>query len=158
MRAIKVVVSASAIAALAACASLGKGGFAEPVVSLRDVAVTGVGLNGGSLDVQLAVYNPNGYTLDATKLTYNIFVGDSTRVGTGQLTTRQSFQKKDTTVVHVPVSFTYAGLGAAGRELMNSGSVVYKVTGDVTVSTPIGDFTRPYTGTGRYSTLSGKSR
>jgi hypothetical protein len=37
---------------------------------------------------------------------------------------------------------------------MNTGSVNYRVMGDVTVGTPLGNFTRPYDQTGRFSTLS----
>ena len=33
----------------------------------------------------------------------------------------------------IPVSFTYAGIGAAGRQLLNTGAVNYRVLGDVTV-------------------------
>jgi hypothetical protein len=33
--------------------------------------------------------------------------------------------------------------------------VNYRVLGDVTVATPVGNFTRPYDRTGRFSTLSG---
>jgi hypothetical protein len=41
---------------------------------------------------------------------------------------------------------------------MSTGSVNYRVTGDVTVGTPLGNFTRPYDQTGRFSTLSGSGR
>ena len=61
-------------------------------------------------------------------------------------------------IVTLPLSFTYAGVGEAGRQLMNTGSVNYRVLGDVTVATPLGNFTRPYDQTGRFSTLSGRAR
>ena len=49
-------------------------------------------------------------------------------------------------------------IGEAGRQLINTGTVNYRVLGDVTVSTPLGNFTRPYDQTGRFSTLSGRAR
>ncbi len=64
-------------------------------------------------------------------------------------------QENDSTIVTLPLSFTYAGVGAAGRQLMNTGAVNYRVMGDVTVGTPLGNFTRPYDQTGRFSTFSG---
>jgi hypothetical protein len=50
------------------------------------------------------------------------------------------------------VSFTYAGIGAAGRSLLNTGAVDYHVLGDVTVGSPVGNFTVPYNTTGRFTT------
>ena len=55
------------------------------------------------------------------------------------------------------MNFTYAGIGSAGRSLLNTGSVNYRVTGDFTVGTPLGNFTRPYDRTGRYTALAGST-
>jgi hypothetical protein len=41
---------------------------------------------------------------------------------------------------------------------MNTGSVLYTVKGDVTVGSPVGNVTVPFSQTGRYSTLGGNSR
>jgi LEA14-like dessication related protein len=148
------LVAAAALAGTAACASLGRNVFREPVVNFRNVEVKGLGLSGGSLDVVLSVYNPNGFKLDATRLTYRLQV-DSIDVGTGALDREFVVQENDSSLVRLPVSFTYAGLGAAGRQLIQSGSVNYRVLGDVTVRTRLGSFTRPYSGTGRFSALGG---
>jgi LEA14-like dessication related protein len=139
----------------AACASLGRSVFSEPVVTFKNIRVNGIGLDGGSLDVVLNVYNPNGFRLDATRLTYRLLVGDSVPLGQGALDSRFVVQKNDSTEVRLPVTFTYRGLGAAGQQLIRSGTVNYRVQGDVTVSTPIGNFTRPYDRTGRFAALSG---
>jgi LEA14-like dessication related protein len=141
-------------AVVTACASLGMGGFKEPVVSFRELRLNGVGLTGGNLDVLLSVYNPNGFKLEGTRLTYRLMV-DQTPLGEGTVDERFSVQKGDSTVVRLPVSFTYSGIGAAARQLMQSGAVPYRVTGDITVATPLGNFTRPYDRTGRFSTFGG---
>jgi LEA14-like dessication related protein len=140
------------IAGVSACATLGYGNFREPVVTYKDAVITGLGLSGGSLEVVLNVYNPNGFRLDGTALTYRIDV-DSVPFGTGTLSDRFVVNEKDSTRVRLPLSFTYAGIGQAGRQLMETGSVQYTVSGDITVSTPLGSFTRPYSGKGRLSTL-----
>jgi LEA14-like dessication related protein len=139
-----------------ACAAFGKS-FKEPVVTVKDVVITGLGVTGGSLDVVLYVYNPNSYKLDAVGMTYRVDV-DSTQVGEGALEDRFVVQKGDSTTVRMPVRFTYAGLGAAGRSLITSGQVNYRVRGDLTVSTPIGNYTRPYDRTGRFSSVAGKGQ
>ena len=143
-----------AVAAMSACASLGLGGFAEPIVTFKDLKVRGLGLSGGSLDAYLNIYNPNGFRLDATRLTYNVMVGQN-QLGTGELNSRFTVQNNDSTLVRIPIDFTYAGIGAAAAQMMQSGSVPYTITGDVTVATPVGNFTRPYTGTGRFSAFGG---
>lgn len=147
------VAAAVVVTGLAGCASL-RGGFKEPLVEFRGVRVNGLGVAGGNLDVVLSVYNPNSFKLEGTRLTYRVMV-DSAPIGTGALENRFTVQKGDSTVVRLPISFSYAGLGAAGRQLLQSGAVNYRVIGDVTVSTPLGNFTRPYDRTGRFSTLSG---
>lgn len=141
----------------AGCATLGRGSFKEPIVHFQDARVTGLGITGGAVEVKLSLYNPNNFKLDGTRLTYKVMV-DSVTFGTGLLNDRFTVQKNDSTIVTLPLSFTYAGVGEAGRQLINTGTVNYRVLGDVTVATPLGNFTRPYDQTGRFSTLSGRTR
>ena len=151
----KLAAAALVVFAIAGCASLGAlGGFTQPVVNFKDLRVRGLGLTGGSLDAYLNVYNPNGFKLDATRLTYTVKVGDNP-LGTGALDQRFTVQDKDSTTVRIPIDFTYAGIGNAARQMMNSGSVPYTVDGDVTVATPAGNFTVPYSGSGRFSAFGG---
>jgi len=157
----RLMLGAAAIAVTMGCSALGKAAFQQPVVNLKDVAVQGVGLTGGQLAVKLNVYNPNGYRLDATRLSYNVQVGDSgngVNLATGTLDSQFTVQSGDSTTVTIPVSFTYAGIGAAGRQLLNSGAVPYRVNGDVTVGTVVGNFTVPYSSTGRFTAFGGNSR
>ena len=158
MRRLLLGAATAAIAVTAACSALGRQAFKEPVVRLQDVRVNGVGLTGGNLDVRLSVYNPNGYRLDATRMSYNVLVGDSVRFATGTVDSRFTVDGNDSSVVTIPVSFTYTGIGAAGRQLLNTGGVNYRVTGDVVVGTVIGSFTVPYSSTGRFNALGGTSR
>jgi len=156
MRVKKFMAATVAVLALSACATLGRGVFQEPIVNFKNVSVRGLGLTGGTMDVYLSVYNPNGFRLDATRLTYDLLVGDN-RVGTGALDSRFTVQDNDSTDVRIPVDFTYSGIGSAARQMIQSGSVPYTVRGDVTVATPLGNFTRPYTGSGRFSAFGGAS-
>lgn len=152
MRRVAMVAVAAAGLAVTGCAMLGHAAFKSPVVHLRDVRVRGLGFTGGSLDVQLSVYNPNHYRLDASQLNYKVnLVGDSVTVASGTMTDRFSVQDNDSTVVTIPVNFTYAGLGAAGRSAMNSGTVNYHVLGDVTVGSAIGSMRVPFSTTGRFT-------
>jgi len=149
---------AAAVIAAAGCSALGKQAFQQPIVRLQDVRVNGLGLNGGNLDVKLSVYNPNGYRMDATRMSYNVLVGDSVRFAQGTVDNRFTVNGNDSSVVTIPVNFTYTGIGAAGRQLLNTGGVNYHVSGEVTVGTVVGNFGVPYSATGRFNALGGNQR
>lgn len=156
-KAVLLAVAAVTVAGASGCATLGRKVFKEPVVNFQQLSINGLGLTGGSLDVVLSVYNPNNFRLDASRLTYNLMI-DSVRFGSGALDQKFTVQSGDSTIVRLPINFTYAGIGEAGRQLLNTGSVNYRVSGDMTVGTPLGNFTRPYDRTGRYTALRGASR
>jgi LEA14-like dessication related protein len=158
MRRLMLGAVAAAVMGVAGCSALGRQAFKEPIVRLQDVKVNGIGLTGGNLNVRLSVYNPNGYRLDATRMTYNVLVGDSVQFATGSMDTKFTVSGKDSNVVTIPVNFTYSGIGAAGRQLLNTGGVNYRVTGDVIVGTVVGNFTVPYSSTGRFNALGGTTR
>lgn len=151
MRRMFSVAAIVAVMATTGCASLGKAVFKEPIVTFRDARITGLGVTGGSIEVVLDVYNPNRFRLDGTKLTYKVLV-DSTTFGQGEYTTKFEVSEQGTNTVRLPFSFSYLGVGAAGRQLTQTGSILYRVVGDLTVATPIGSFTRPYDQKGRFST------
>jgi LEA14-like dessication related protein len=153
----KAAAVATSLVVMAGCAALGRATFAEPTVRLKDVTITGLGLQGGSVAVRLSVYNPNHFKLDAVRMTYHVDI-DSTQLGEGALDDRFIVQAGDSSEVRLPVKFTYLGLGAAGSSLLRSGSVNYRVRGDFTVSTPLGDFTRPYDQRRSFNTVTGKER
>jgi len=146
-----------AAVALGGCATLGVGGFKQPLGQFSDVKIRGLGLTGGALDIVLSIYNPNGFNLNATRLTYRLMVEDKD-LGTGVLDRAFRVKDKDSTFVTIPMDFTYAGLGAAGRQLLQSGSINYRVIGDITVDTPVGNFTVPYDQRGRFSSFGGTSQ
>jgi LEA14-like dessication related protein len=146
------LVAAAVLSAGSGCATMGRQAFQQPIVNLRNVRVVGLGLTGGSVDVVLSVYNPNGNRLDATSLSYRVMI-DSVQLGQGTLPQRFAVQDKDSTEVTIPVQFTYAGIGAAGRSILNTGVVNYRVLGDIVVGTVVGNFTVPFSQTGRFSTL-----
>jgi LEA14-like dessication related protein len=153
MRKLALVAGVAAAVAVSGCSALGRAAFEQPVVSLKNVQIRGLGLTGGSLDVLLSVYNPNHYRLDATRLNYRVqMAGDSITLASGTFDSKFTVQDRDSTTVTIPVNFTYSGLGAAGRSILNTGSVNYHVLGDVLVATTVGSFTVPFSSTGRFTT------
>src|SRR5437870_10869250 len=62
------------------CATLGRLAFTEPDVELQEIAVTGIGLTGGTFELAFDVYNPNDYRIRSTRLEVGIDL-DGTHFG-----------------------------------------------------------------------------
>lgn len=151
MRRMTMVAAVVALGTVAACGGrMGKQVFAQPDVSVKDVKVTGLGLSGGSVDVVMNVHNPNNFRLDASRVTYKLLV-DTVSFATGSLDSRMSVDGGKDMEVRIPVNFAYAAVGSAGKQLLAMGSVPYRVLGDFTVATVLGNFTVPYDKAGRFS-------
>jgi LEA14-like dessication related protein len=144
------VAAIAATATAASCGGIAKQSFAQPDVTVKDVKVTGLGLAGGSVDVVMNVHNTNNFRLDASRVTYNLLL-DTVSFANGSLDSRMTVEGGKDLEVRIPVNFTYAGIGNAGRQLLQMGSVPYRVTGDIVVGTVLGNFTVPYDKAGRFS-------
>ena len=136
------------VATVAGCKTLARQAFANPVVEVKDVRVKGVGLQGGSLDVILDVYNPNDYRIDARSISYTVFV-ESAQIAIGEIEKLMTLSNLGHSEVVVPVEFTFAAVQKAVQKFAMRGSLDYRVTGAFTMVTPIGSITRPYSGAGR---------
>ena len=82
-------------------------------MNFKNVSVGGLGLNGGTLNIVLSVYNPNSFRLDASRLTYQLMV-DTLPLGSGAMDKRFSVGGNDSTDVELPLRFTWSGAGGAG--------------------------------------------
>jgi LEA14-like dessication related protein len=131
--------------------------FYRPNVSLRDVKLGGVGLTGGSLDVLINVYNPNAYELATPRVAYRVYV-DSLPIARGIYDSDVVLVSGDSAKLHIPATIAYTAIGQAGRALLNTGSVNYRVVGNITVGTPYGRYTFPYDRAGWFSSLSAITR
>jgi LEA14-like dessication related protein len=134
-------------AVLAGCAGL-PGIFKDPDVHLDRAVLRGVGLTGGAMDLVVGVYNPNGFDLRGTKLQVGIDVEDS---HLGDISYDSGFQvsKADTTLVTLPISFTWSGLAGAARAALRQSDLPYTLKGQLTVETPFGSHQIPFTREGR---------
>ena len=133
----------SLLLVVSGCRTLGLRAFAQPVVTFQDVKIAQISPVGGTLDVLIGVKNPNGYRLDATRMSYRLMT-DSTELGRGVIEKAISIRAGDSTVVTLPLNFTFAALGVVARLLQSRGAVEYRIVGDLSVATPVGSFTHPY--------------
>ncbi len=130
-------ISVAAVTCLS-CATLGRLSFTEPNVALQEIAVTGIGLTGGTFDLVFDVYNPNDYRIRSTRLEVGIDL-EGTHFGDALLDRPLDLSPTNHSRVVVPVRFEWAGLGAGAKALLTKRAVAYGITGRVLVDTPLGE-------------------
>ena len=143
----QLVLSLSAALAVSACASMPRT-FLDPEVELREVTVRGLGITGGSMDLLLDVYNPNGFDIRGTKLQLGFDV-EGSHVGDITYDDEYRVDRGDTTRVVLPMRFNWSGVSAAARAALGYGDIPYKMRGQATVRTPFGDRVIAFTREGR---------
>ncbi|OGU23802.1 MAG: hypothetical protein A3K13_04055 [Gemmatimonadetes bacterium RIFCSPLOWO2_12_FULL_68_9] len=112
--------------------------FEAPSAQLTGVAITGLGLSGGSLELKLDVLNPNSYTLRSTRLQVAIDL-EHTPFGTAAIHRALELPPASHSEVRVPLTFTWSGVGAGARAMLSKGSLNYGLTGRILVDSPLGE-------------------
>ena len=129
------------------CATLGRLAFTEPDVKLQEIAVTGIGLTGGTFELAFDVYNPNDYRIRSTRLEVGIDL-EGTHFGDALLDRPLDLSPTNHSRIVVPVRFQWAGLGVGAKALLTRRAVGYGVTGRVLLDTPLGEKAVALHGTG----------
>jgi LEA14-like dessication related protein len=137
-RSAAVVLVAAAAAAGAACVT-----FRKPAISFAGVAVSDVGREGASIDVELGVTNPNGYRIGVRQLTYRLSIGGAP-AGEGSIEAAVAIPARGSAVVRLPLKLAFAPLKARALELALPGGIAYAVEGEIVFTTPLGAIRRPY--------------
>ncbi|MGH7522082.1 MAG: LEA type 2 family protein [Gemmatimonadales bacterium] len=124
---------------LSSCATLRNAlTFEQPQVELQEIHVTGLGLSGGTLDLVFDVYNPNDYRLRSTRLEVGLELA-GTDFGEALIDKPLDLSPENHSRVVMPVRFTWSGVGAAARSLLESQELPYGLVGAVLLETPIGE-------------------
>ena len=155
------------VALTLAVASAGcAGAFQRPEVELEGIGLGSIGLQGGTLNVNVLVRNPNSFGFQADRLDYQLFLrrpdaapGDSawTELAEGTYDEKIEIGARSTERVTIPVSFSFSDLAEARRSLLRSGSVQYRAVGTVDARTSFGHRRVPFRKTGTF-TMSGLGR
>jgi LEA14-like dessication related protein len=148
-RTIRRAAAALMLMPLAACGFMQRQSFGQPEVVVDDVRLTGIGLQGGKIDIILAVYNPNNYRLDASQLQYTALI-DTLRVADGTIAPRVTLVPKDTSKITVPMNFGFRQVAAAAQMAAQRGTIPFRVYGDLKIDTPFGSVTRKFDQRGTY--------
>jgi LEA14-like dessication related protein len=124
--------------------------FRRPEVAFRGVEVRAFGSDGTKLEASFDVTNPNSYGIGVERLTYRITV-NGLDAGGGSQDLPTALPPKATTLVRLPLALDWTKLRGSGWDFLSMGRIDYAVEGEITFSTPVGVFTRPYRHTGQYS-------
>ncbi len=128
----------AAAATLVGCATLQQiASFREPQFEVQRVELTGLGLQGGSFNLVLDVFNPNTYDLPATSLEVDIALED-TPFGAVALDNPPTLPGEEHATVVLPVKFNWTGVGAGARAILTRGAVRYSADTRVGLDTPLG--------------------
>jgi hypothetical protein len=135
------------VALFTACATLRGLTFKEPELTLQEIAITGIGLTGGTFDLVFDAFNPNDYRIRSTRLEVGIDLA-GTHFGDALLDRPLDLSPTNHSRVVVPVRFEWAGVGAGAKALFARQAVAYGITGRVFLDTPLGNQTVVLHGTG----------
>jgi LEA14-like dessication related protein len=133
--------------ALAGCAAVGNA-LRNPEVELERVVVRDVGVRGGELQLQLGFENPNPFDLRGTEIALGFDV-EGSHVGDVRYADDFSLERGGRTTLALPLRFEWAGVGSALRTALGSGEIPYEMKGQLTIQTPWGAQSVPFTGEGR---------
>ena len=125
--------------------------FLQPQVNLRQVKLRSAGITGGTLDAQLAIANPNHIEVKGTKLSAGL---DLQGQHFGDLVSSDPFTltKEDTTLITLPLTFRWADMASAAKNVLGYGQVNYHLAGTMSVTTPV-TLDVPFTKDGTVSVL-----
>lgn len=138
------------LVSLTAVAASGCLTFRRPEVVFRGVQLGSLDGSGAALEASFDVTNPNRYRIGVQRLTYH-FVVNGRDAGGGAAEQETVLEAKATTIVRLPLTLDWSKVKSAGLDFLLSGSLDYAVEGEVTFSTPVGVFQRPYHHAGRWS-------
>lgn len=135
------------VSLISGCAALNMANFQEPTIELNTIVVRGIGLTGGTLDLVLDVTNPNSVDLKGTKLELGLDV-EGTHFGDVVFNDAFNLPKGQPTMVTIPLTFNWNGVGAAARSALNYGTVKYDMKGTASLQTPWGIEKVPFSRSG----------
>ena len=145
-------VSAAAALAILLLGAAGCLTFRRPEVAFRGVELKSIGSASAELDATFDVTNPNSYRIGVERLTYRLTVNGH-EAGSGTIDAATPLPAKETTQVRLPLTLDWEKVKEAGLDFLLLRGVDYAVDGEITFTTPMGRFQRPYRHVGRYSAL-----
>ena len=127
-----------ALSTYSQCKSFARTLFTDPKVTVENVVVRDVALSGVTLDVTVAIDNPNSYGVDFSKLKYKVFI-EGEELLKGETNEKSIIDGKKKNFVTLPLEIKYKGLKSGISGVFNKKKIHYKFTGVVVLDTKVGN-------------------
>jgi LEA14-like dessication related protein len=127
--------------------------YRDPVVSLTDLQIVGLGLLSGTAEVTLEVENPNLFSFEVREFRYLLEVEDRddrwARLAEGVSADTVRLPRRSTEEVTLRIPFSYGAVGTALRNLFSTGEIHYRLEGELKGRGPTGEMDLPVRAVGR---------
>ncbi|MDH5719432.1 MAG: LEA type 2 family protein [Spirochaetia bacterium] len=122
------------------CASLVEKVFTTPDVEVEKVTFEDIALSGVTLNINLAIDNPNTISLTLKKMYYKMYI-EGQELVKGDKDEPLLIVGNSKTENIVPVSVNFSGLKEGISGILNKDELNYKFTGVMILKSPVGDLT-----------------
>ena len=123
---------------------------AKPEIAVKGVNIAGVDRNGVEMDFQLAVTNPNSYSLKLTGYNYNLLVS-ALQLAQGENHEVVEFNGNTTTDFRLPVRITFRDLLEILKRRPDPEHIPYRLTAGLDLHTPFASVAIPVDKSGTFA-------
>jgi LEA14-like dessication related protein len=120
---------------LSTCQTL-MGAFQEPVISLHSTELASLTINGAQLLCKVRIENPNSFNIPFPETDWELFLNANSFIK-GTVRNNERLKARGTTLVEVPVSFSYTDVFNTFASLIGSNQAGYKVALGVKFAIPV---------------------
>ncbi len=117
--------------------------FREPSVAASAIRAKSLTIGGADLDVEIKVSNPNGFSLTASELDYDLKFGGHP-IKQGRIRSGDSVGATSHSVLFIPLLFNFFEVGNDVHALLEQDTVTCQITGRLHIETDWGRLSLPY--------------
>jgi LEA14-like dessication related protein len=132
-----IVVSACIILLVTGCTTIQKiAGISDPELTVKDVSLQDITFDTATLLFDIDVRNPNNHDARVSGFTYNLSIDDQTVVE-GQQEDGFVIKKKESSMVHVPITLAYKTIYSTLRDVAEKDEFDYRMLVNMQFDLPV---------------------
>lgn len=116
--------------------------MAKPEVMVRDVSLVGLNHDGVTMDLELAVTNPNSSSIRLSRYSYNLLISELPMTR-GEQFEPYEFKGNTTTDIRLPLHIRYQDLLEILKRFPAPDHIPYQLSANFDLNTQFGTFTVP---------------
>jgi LEA14-like dessication related protein len=142
-RPLAVVLAALSLTSCALVQKIAGAAFEKPKLTYESWSAEGLDLDGVTIGLHYRLENPNGFGLDLKKLVYKLEV-EGRPITDGEIPATIAIRANGSTPIALPVRLRWRELPGFAQTLLTKRDVVYRVTGEAGVGSPVGTIGLPF--------------